>query len=59
MRIITNTDLVQYNGNVIKSGSTGKVFSMNRDSGSFQAQMDDGTFIFIKAWEFDRIKENA
>ena len=59
MRIITTTDLVQRDGTIIKSGSTGKVFACSRDSGSFYTNMDDGTFIFIKAWEFDRIEENA
>ncbi len=58
-RIVTTAEIVQYDGTVIEVGSTGKVFSFNRDTCSFYADMDDGTFTFIKAWEFDRVEENA
>ena len=58
-RIVITTDIERYNGTIVAAGSSGQVFAFNRDTCNFSVKLDDGTYISAKAWEFDRIEENA
>lgn len=58
-RIVTTEDVTKSDGTVIAAGSTGKVFSFNRDTSNFSANMDSGEYVFLKAWEFDYEQETV
>jgi hypothetical protein len=58
-RIVTTEAVTKRDGTVIAAGSTGKVFGFNRDTCNFSANMDSGEYVFLKAWEFDYVQEEA